>query len=916
MGAIDGTVTDGTGAVLRAVTITVSGDALMGTRTEVSGPDGSYRFPALPPGAYSMGFRLEGFKPLSRTGIKVALETTTTVDVPMDVAAHEVVVSVDDGVRVIDRHATMIATNFETRDLAHLPGSRSMNAILAATPSIQLTRFDVGGSAALAPGPFSAYGIAGYNQPMLEGMSVSNMNPFGFTLDYGAFAHVSVGAGAYGPEYPSPGVHMHFITKSGGNRYTGTIYTGYENRNWQSHNIDPGQVGRDAPGTEGLPPNEANRLDGYHDVNADAGGPVRKDRLWWYVSVRDQATSARQVNFPIEPLETRVTTTTAKGTLRLGDRNRVIVFGQSGRNRQPMKLDGFLRLATAINESRESTTSQLSTGLAWKVEWNADVSRKLFFEVRAGQFAATRSETPNGASARFEDLFSPVVTGGNRNWLEDLQRDQFFGSLSYFKAGWAGSHHMKVGVDFQRLVAGEAWKQGYPGDVLHVYENGVPRQVYLFQTPTRSESGQWWYAAHGSDSWQVGGRTTLNLGVRFDRLRVFLPQQGHPAGRLTPAESFGTVHNVIDWNVVAPRIAASHDLSGNGRTILKASYGVYWLPAVADLGFNVNPNSRVWWQQYNWSDVDGNGVWGPGEEYDLMDRRGGEAIETLDPSLKLAFVREATARVEREVTSNLSVESGVVWRGERQQGLRQRAGWPFEAFVLQRILRDPGPDATLGTSDDGRDIRLFDLPTETVDAPGVVVTNVPHSDMNYLTWEATARKRLSRRWSMVASFTHTWNRDHASAYFGQPIRANEFPVTPNDFINADDHGRHVYSVWAALLYGTYEGPWGLRIAPFLRHQSGQPFGRTLTTRLNYGTIRVLAEPIGTRRQDNVTLVDVRIGKDFRISGSRRVTAFVDAFNVLNNNAEQNISWATGESFLRPLAIVPPRILRIGLQLDW
>ncbi len=123
-------------------------------------------------------------------------------------------------------------------------------------------------------------------------------------------------------------------------------------------------------------------------------------------------------------------------------------------------------------------------------------------------------------------------------------------------------------------------------------------------------------------------------------------------------------------------------------------------------------------------------------------------------------------------------------------------------------------------------------------------------------------------------------------------------------------------MWSAQLYGTYEGPWGLRIAPFLRHQSGQPFGRTLTTRLNYGTIRVLAEPIGTRRQDNVTLVDVRIGKDFRMSGGRRVTAFVDAFNVLNSNAEQNISWATGESFLRPLAIVPPRILRIGFQLDW
>ena len=79
---------------------------------------------------------------------------------------------------------------------------------------------------------------------------------------------------------------------------------------------------------------------------------------------------------------------------------------------------------------------------------------------------------------------------------------------------------------------------------------------------------------------------------------------------------------------------------------------------------------------------------------------------------------------------------------------------------------------------------------------------------------------------------------------------------------------------------------------------------------------MLAEPIGTRRQDNITLVDARVAKDFPMAAGRRVTAYVDVFNVLNANAEQNISWATGESFLRPLAIVPPRILRIGFQVEW
>jgi hypothetical protein len=87
-------------------------------------------------------------------------------------------------------------------------------------------------------------------------------------------------------------------------------------------------------------------------------------------------------------------------------------------------------------------------------------------------------------------------------------------------------------------------------------------------------------------------------------------------------------------------------------------------------------------------------------------------------------------------------------------------------------------------------------------------------------------------------------------------------------------------------------------------------------RLNYGTIRVLAEPVGTRRQDHVTLVDVRVERIIRLPGGRPLTGFVDVYNALNANPEQNISWETGTTFLRPLVIVPPRIVRVGFRLDW
>ena len=200
-----------------------------------------------------------------------------------------------------------------------------------------------------------------------------------------------------------------------------------------------------------------------------------------------------------------------------------------------------------------------------------------------------------------------------------------------------------------------------------------------------------------------------------------------------------------------------------------------------------------------------------------------------------------------------------------------------------------------------------------------MVRNVPDGRNAYLTWEIDARRRMHRGWSLVAGFSHTWVREFARGYFGQVVRANVYPLTPNDLINTAEGGRHEFRIWSARVFGTYEGPFGLRITPYLRHQSGQPYGRTFSVRtgLNIGSLTVLAEPIGTRRMDHVTLVDMRVEKAFVLGAGRRLSAFVDGFNLLNANPEQNINWTSGTGrFRQPLAVVPPRIARIGAKFDW
>jgi hypothetical protein len=910
-GAIAGTVRDRTGAVVPGVSVSLTSNALMRIRTAETNEEGQYRFPALTPGEYTLVFHRAGFKTARREQVHVTIAFTATINVELDIATPAEEIVVEARSPAIDTQATAITAIFEARTLSDLPSGRSMWALQAATPAVYVPQFDFSDGVTGFGGAISAYGTAGYNRPMVEGISVTQINPTGFTLNYGSFEEVSVHTAAHGPEWPVPGVHMQFVSKSGGNQYHGSVYVDTTHKNLQSFNIDD---------------RESNRLTHYHDINADIGGYIKRDRAWWYVSVRQQDIAARQVNFPVKPLRTSLTNVSGKTTYRLGEGGSLIGFAQVGRNHQPHRLDPFgpvgsgVSPATAINESEESTTEQIAWGRVWKVEWNAALSDTLYVESRVGQFGARRPEKPSGSAPRFEDVANLIVTGGNRDWQQNFRRDQVLGSISYFKNRWRGDHHFKAGGEIFQTRAAEIWRRAYPGDVLHVLRDGRPTEVYLFEAPSRSESGLWTYSAYGSDSWRVNDRVTLNLGARFDRYRVFLPAQTHPAGRFNrTTQNFAAVDNLIDWNMLAPRLGVALDLTGKGTTIAKLSYGLYRLAPGNEVGSSANPNSNQWWRRYRWFDPDGSGVWEPGEEIGApVESRGGATLESLDHALQLPVLSEFAVWIERELTSATSIRTGVVGRRQWQHYTRQNANWPMDAFTVPVTILDPGPDGQSNTTDDGAPVRAFELPAELASlAPTNVVRNVPGAESQYWTWDITATRRFSGRWSVSAGFAHTWSDEQASRYLGQAVRQNVYPLTPNDLIHAGENGAHEFRVWSAKIHGTYEAPWSLRITPFVHHQSGQPFGRTFVTTFNYaGNVRVLAEPIGTRRMDNVTLVDVRAEKGFRFAGGRRIAAFVDVFNLFNANPEQNISWSSGSTFLRPLSIVSPRLARVGGKLEW
>ncbi len=169
---------------------------------------------------------------------------------------------------------------------------------------------------------------------------------------------------------------------------------------------------------------------------------------------------------------------------------------------------------------------------------------------------------------------------------------------------------------------------------MHVMQNNAKLDVILFQ-PGESIGGLRTYGAFIHDTWRASNRLTFNLGVRFDRYRAYSPEQGHPTSRFNPtAQTFAAVDNYISWNLPAPRLGMTYDVSGNGKTVLKANYGTYWWNPGADFVFNISPNASAWWRRYRWTDTNNDNRWQPGEEGAQTDARGGSATESLDPNLE------------------------------------------------------------------------------------------------------------------------------------------------------------------------------------------------------------------------------------------------------------------------------------------
>ena len=918
-GTIQGRVADTSGAMLPGVTVTASSPSMIGTQSQVTNENGSYRFPAVPPGTYELTFELAGFSTVKRGEVQISLGFTANVNAELAVATLQETVTVTGASPVIDTSATRVQQNFKLAQLESIPNGRDMWSLLAATPGVIMTNIDVGGNRAGTQTGYRAYGLNGQVRTSVEGINTTEgTGGAGFYYDYGSFEEVFLGVAGQGAEAATPGVQSNFLGKSGGNSFSGEVYTDWYNNSLQGSNLDDIYTRPTSQGGYGFREG-SNEVLRYYDVNFNVGGPIKKDKAWWHFSWRRQFNAVEQPLFTFDQsFDTWNQNPSAKVTYQLNQKNKIIGYYQWNMKEQPNRLP----IGGYTYTDPSQTSRQVSPSWVYKAEWNGTISDRLYVEARWGDFGYYDPRYSNSDEDYFwRDTTQLVLTGAHAETQTDRDRKQLTGAATYFLDTKWGSHTFKFGGEIYNETQWGGRAQNVGGNIEHIYNNGISSQV-VFGVPTATAVTGRYASDDGlllvvnnldqqdffvNDTWSKG-RVTMNLGLRWDRYRGWMPDQGQPAfsnGPVNvPAQSFPEREFYV-WNNLGPRVGLTYDLAGDGKTVVKASYGLFWHNPGPGVSADANPNQTNKSVTYTWTDRNGDRRYQPGEESTNPTATTLAGTILLDPNITSPYSHDASVYLERQLSESIGARFGFVYKTEDDLIATLQPDRPASLFTVPYNFTDIGLDGRSGTADD-RVLTFFGMPSAGAPSNRQVVMNADQFS-RYKTIEASMNKRLSNRWAAQVGGSYTMAHDFPGAY----------PNNPNGTFDVDS------TRWDFKLSGTYEAPYGLRVSPLVRHQAGANFARqfvvgaglaTSAGGIFNGTINV--EDFDSRRHDNITVVDVRVDRGFSLGGKVRVRGFLDLFNITNTNAAETRTITTGTAFLRPTAVLAPRTARVGARFSW
>lgn len=293
MGSIFGKVTDASGAVMPGVTVTVTGTGLQQPRTAVTTGSGAYQFPNIPIGTYTVTFELDGFKKATRPNVQIVAGFNAGIDQKLEVGSLTEEMTVSGAAPVVDVKKTTTGAVFDANVLQKIPTARDPWQIINMTPGVQ-AGLNVGGSSSGQQVGLSSRGTSANVQWNLEGGNItdlsSNSSPSYFNFD--SFEQIQVVNGGGDVSIQSSGLSINLITKSGSNTFKGSVVGTFENDRMQSQNVTRDLFDR---GTGGFL--SGNPIKRISNVSGEFGGPIIRNRLWFWGSADHQDINAGVLNF-------------------------------------------------------------------------------------------------------------------------------------------------------------------------------------------------------------------------------------------------------------------------------------------------------------------------------------------------------------------------------------------------------------------------------------------------------------------------------------------------------------------------------------------------------------------------------------------------------------------------------------------
>jgi hypothetical protein len=660
---IAGVVRDTSGLAMPGVTVEAASPVLIEkTRTVTTDGEGRYTIVDLRPGTYTVTFSLEGFSTVKRDGITLASGFTASVNVSMQVGSLSETITVSGAAPVVDTQNMRKQETLNTNELESLPsGNVGLQTLAYVTPGFAATQADVGGTRDTwsAQGNYTLYHGKTGTRASFDGFRnqyfIGAASGVGYITDQGNIQELQLETSGMGAESGSGSTSMNAIPKSGSNTFAGGLDGYFSNGSMQSSNVRS-NLNDWALGNASLLStaaiSSAAKVDRIYRVGAQFGGPIKRDKIWFFTAIARWGSTVAQPSAYYNPLQGKANIP-ASGIL--GPTPTLFYPGQPGSPyaslsytdpsfgtpRPASSFDWYRnhagRITTQVTprnrvnvyadlqKSCRCTTGPFTgansieseRGWDWfpsgvvQGTWTAPLTSRLLLEAGASWQTANWVNFAEEGVTQYDRSILETATNfryGAANLLTAPKARTGRSAERFTLSYVTGTHNIKMGVTDEQAFNDESRSRNNVVDGLNYdFLNGKPLRLQYYGLPfLQQERQNMELGVFAQDAWKIK-RITLNLGLRYDRISMGYPSADLPAGLFVPARHVDALSGVPTWNDINPRSGVAWDVLGNGRTAVKFSVGRYNQLSRSDLTRRFHPfSSSVNTASRNWTDTNGN----------------------------------------------------------------------------------------------------------------------------------------------------------------------------------------------------------------------------------------------------------------------------------------------------------------------